>query len=448
MESSYWNIELETKPWQDVERWQARQIESALAKVKRRSQLYRSLYANVPDDLRLRGLEDLAALPFTLKDHVRAAQDDVSADQPFGANQAASLSSVVQVVSSSGSTGRPLYYTLTRFDLDVWTDTIANTFFTAGIRETDVIAHLVALPMLAGGLPYADAFRRIGATLCWLGGFPTERILREMYRLNASALLSTTSFGVYLSELWQSTGQEAGFPSRLSKVLCGGEPGLNQRDIRNKIEGGFGISHLREVMGLGDVIPGMWAECEACDGMHFNAQRYVAIELINPDTGDAVAMRPGAVGEIVYTTFARESAPLLRYRSRDHVQIIDTTCACGRTSPKIRCIGRTDDMLIYKGMNVFPTALRDLIAERFSSEVEPLIRLWKDRVDQVRFDEPIALDVEVKPDFPQSAYQELADRIEQEVRSQLQTRIAVTLVPYGTLPRGTYKTSLVAVRGV
>ncbi len=443
---SYWNEELETKPWREVEIWQASQIEMALPKVKQNSQLYGRLYAEVPDDIRFRSLKDLAALPFTLKDHIRTAQADISNDTPFGTNQAASVSDIVQIVSSSGTSGNPLYYTLTRSDLNVWTDAIASGFFTAGLRKTDVVAHLVALPMLAGGLPYADAFRSIGATLCWLGGFSTERIVQEMYRLRITALLATTSFGVYLSELWQEAGQEIGLPSNMKKVLCGGESGLNQKDIRNKIESGLGISHLREVMGLGDVIPCLWAECEECNGMHFTAQRYVAIELINPDTEEVIPIEPGATGEIVYTGFARESMPLIRYRSRDHIQVIDTVCGCGRTSPRIRCIGRTDDMLIYKGMNVFPTAVRDLISEKFAGQVEPLIRIWKDQADQVRFDEAIPVDVEVKEEIPKAAYQELSNNIEKEVRSRMQVRISVTIVSNGTLPRGTYKTSLVAVR--
>ena len=141
----------------------------------------------------------------------------------------------------------------------------------------------------------------------------------------------------------------------------------------------------------------MWGECEAQDGMHFNGQRYVVIELIDPESGEALPWREGASGEIVYTAFRREATPLLRYRSRDHAQVVGVACRCGRTSPRIRCIGRTDDMLIYKGMNVFPTALRDLIATRFAGSVEPMLRIWKDTKEQVRFDDPIAVDVEAAP---------------------------------------------------
>jgi phenylacetate-CoA ligase/benzoylacetate-CoA ligase len=446
MTQQYWDRELETLPWADVERWQAGQIERALPGLRARSGLYAELHRELPAHLRLSSLVDLARLPFTLKDDVRAAQDAATDERPLGTNQCADLSDIVQTLSSSGTTGLPLYYGLTRADVEVFTDAIAQTWFTAGLRPDDVVAHLVGLPMVAGGLPYADGFRRIGATLAWLGGFPTDRILREMRRLRCTALLATTSFGLYLADQWDAAGVESGVPSRLRKVLCGGEPGLNQPEIRERITRGLAISHLREVMGLGDVISCMWAECEEHDGMHFNAQKHVAIELIDPATGQVLPWETGATGEIVYTAFDREATPMVRYRSRDHALVVGVDCACGRTSPRIRCIGRTDDMLIYKGMNVFPTALRDLAASRFAGQVEPVARVWKETKSQVRFDEPIPMDVEAAPGRAEDGYAGLARAIEAEIRSRLQVRVQVTVLPPGAIPRSAYKNSLLAVR--
>jgi phenylacetate-coenzyme A ligase PaaK-like adenylate-forming protein len=448
MTGEYWNAELETQPWAEVERWQAGRIAAMLPALRRRSGLYAQLHAGLSDAQPMRQLADLQALPFTMKDHIRAAQEASTATQPFGSNQGVPLEDIVQAISSSGTTGQPLYYALTQADIEVFSDAIANTWFTAGLRRDDVVAHLVGLPMVAGGLPYADGFRRIGATLCWLGGFPTERILREMRRLRVSALLATTSFGTYLAEQWDQVGRDTGVPSALKKVLCGGEPGLNQPEIRERITRGLGIDHLREVMGLGDVISAMWGECEAHDGMHFNAQRHVAIELIDPASGDVLPWEQGATGEIVYTAFARDATPLVRYRSRDHAVVLGVDrCACGRTSPRIRCIGRTDDMLIYKAMNVFPTAIRDLITRAFAGQVEPGLRIWKEQKDQVRFDNPIPVEIEATNAVPAEAYRQLAGEIEALVRAQLQVRVAPTVVAPGTLPRSVYKNSLLAVRG-
>ncbi len=445
--STYWNPPLETLPWPEVERWQAREIEKALPGIRRRSGLYRDLHADLPAYIRITDIGDLARLPLTTKDDLRAAQDAATDESPLGLNQAAPLTDLVQTLSSSGTTGKPMYYGLTRNDVEVFADAIANAWYTAGVRSDDVVAHLVGLPMVAGGLPYADGFRRIGATLAWLGGFPTDRILLEMRRLRCTALLATTSFGLHLSGQWDEIGRETGITSRLTKVLCGGEPGLNQPEIRDRIGRGLATTHLRETMGLGDVISAMWAECDAQDGMHFNAQKHVAIELIDPASGAVLPWRAGASGEIVYTAFDREATPVVRYRSRDHALVVGVDCRCGRTSPRIRCVGRTDDMLIYKGMNVFPTAIRDLIAFRFAGRVEPMLRVWKETKDQVRFDDPIAVDVEASPGLRADDFAGLGHAIEAEVRSQMQVRVRVSVLECGGLPRSAYKTPLLAVRG-
>jgi len=444
--TAYWNPELETKPWAEVERWQAAQVTAMLAPLRQRSRLYARLHAGVADDLALRSAAELAALPFTLKDDLRIAQLAAGEAAPLGDNQAVPRDDLVQAISSSGTTGRPLYYGLTARDVEVFADAVANVWFTAGIRRGDIVAHLVGLPMVAGGLPYADGFRRIGATLCWLGGFPTERILREMRHLRVTAMLATTSFALHLAEKWDEVGRETGIASCLRKVLGGGEPGMAQPELRRRIVGGLGLTHLRETMGLGDVIPSMWGECEAEEGMHFNAQRYVMLELIDPDSGEALPWQEGGTGELVYTTFARDATPVVRYRSRDHAGVVAMRCACGRTSPRIRCIGRTDDMLIYKGMNVFPTAIRDLVVDRFAGRIEPLLRLWKASRDQVSFDEAIPVEVEASAALDDAQRAALAREIEDAVRSQLQVRIAVAVLDRGGLPRGVYKNAIVAVR--
>ena len=440
----HWNAELESMPWRDVERWQATQVDAFLHKLRARSPLYARLHGAASP--RVGDFADLRALPFTTKDDLRTAQDAASAGAPFGANQGVPSSAIVQALSSSGTTGRPLYYALTARDVETFTDAIATVWFAAGIRSDDVVAHLVGLPMVAGGLPYADGFRRVGATLCWLGGFPTERILADMRRLRATALLATTSFALHLAERWDEGGRETDVASSLRKVLGGGEPGLHHAEIRSRIAAGLGGADVRETMGLGDVLPSMWGECGQRDGMHFCAQRSVAVELVDPATGDPVAWREGATGELVYTTFARDATPVVRYRSRDHALVTGVGCACGRTSPRMRCIGRTDDMLIYKGMNVFPAALRDVVAERFAGTVQPFVRIWKERAGQVRFDDAIAVDVETLAALDDDARARLGRAIEAEVRSRLQVRIAATVVAPGSLPRGTYKSPLVAVR--
>jgi phenylacetate-CoA ligase/benzoylacetate-CoA ligase len=300
---------------------------------------------------------------------------------------------------------------------------------------------------VAGGLPYADGFRRIGAALAWIGGLPTERIIRMLPRLQASAVLATTSFGTYLADRCRELIGHDASALGVRKLLGGGEPGIGQPEIRERIKLGWGIDHVREVMGLGDVMSLLWAECEAEGGMHFCGQRSVAVELIDPASGAVLPWEDAASGEAVYTTFAREATPVLRYRSADHLVVTGMGCACGRTSPRVRCVGRTDDMLIYRAMNVFPSAIRDVVMRGFHDVVEPYLRIWKDRPDQVRYDAPIPVDIEAAPGLAAGRHDEIARAIERQLRDRLQIRAAVTVVPPETLPRTAYKTPLLHVRG-
>ena len=217
---------------------------------------------------------------------------------------------------------------------------------------------------------------------------------------------------------------------------------MGQPEIRDKIIRGWGLQRACEGMGLGDVMALLWAECEAVGGMHFCGQRSVAVELIDPASGAVLPWEEGARGEAVYTTFAREATPVLRYRSADLLVVTAMSCPCGRTSSRIRCVGRIDDMLIYKAMNVFPSSIRNVVMRGFPGAVEPYLRIWKDHPDQVRYDTPIPVDVEAAPGLPADRYQEVARAIERELRTRLQIRADVSIVDPETLPRTSYKTPL------
>jgi phenylacetate-CoA ligase/benzoylacetate-CoA ligase len=443
----YWDAELEMAPWKEVLSWQAARTVPFVHTLPTRSAFHRTLLGRTRLPECPTGLKFLADLPFTTKDEIRRSQAERRPGEPFGRHQGVPLSAVVQTLSSSGTTGEPVIFALTGADLEVWRDGIATGFFAAGIRRDDVVAHLVGLPGVAGGLPYADGFRRIGATLAWIGGLATERIIQLIPRVQATAVLATTSFGTYLADRCRDlTGQDASALG-VRTLLGGGEPGLGQPEIRDRITRGWGLDHACEVMGLGDVMSLLWAECEAEGGMHFCGQRSVAVELIDPASGAVLPWEEGVRGEAVYTTFAREATPVLRYRSADHLVVTAMSCPCGRTSPRIRCVGRTDDMLIYKAMNVFPSAIRDVVVQRFPDAVEPYLRIWKDRADQVRYDTPIPVDVEASPGLATGRYEEVARAVERELRARLQIRADVTLLIPGALPRTTYKTPLLHVRG-
>jgi phenylacetate-CoA ligase len=192
-------------------------------------------------------------------------------------------------------------------------------------------------------------------------------------------------------------------------------------------------------MGIGDIGVSLWGECEEQNGMHLGARGFVHAELIDPETGEPLAMDDGAAGELVLTHLRHRAAPLLRFRTRDHVRVWTSPCRCGRTGPRIRCIGRTDDMLIVRGVNVFPSAVREVVST-FAPEVSGQI-LVRPRASGVKQDPPLRISVELARDGGEA--DGLAEAIREKLRSVLVVETRVELVPWGSLQRSEYKSTLV-----
>lgn len=445
-EHRYWDEEFECRPWPDTLRWQAERLPALLSRLQLDSQLYADALDGVAPD-RITSLRAFAELPPTSKDDLRLGQQPgQQAGLLLGRQQAVPTERIVQVLSSSGTTGHPVYFGLTESDRLVWANAIAAMFFTAGVRPSSAVALTTGMPIVAGGLPYADGIRAVGAALVWSGGQPTARMVTTLDRVPVDTLVATASFATYFAE--RVTGQLGRPASALGvrTIIAGGEPGMGQPDLRAAVLDAWGAKRVSEIMGLGDVLPGMWAECEQGAGMHFTAGRDVLVELIDLATNEAVPWVEGAEGELVYTTLTRQATPVLRFRSRDHVLVTGINCACGRATPRIRCVGRTDDMLIFKAMNVFPSAIRDLTLDVAGKHVDGIVRVRKDRADQVRFDQPIPLEVQLRQPLDTETSTELRDRIERAVRESLRVRVAVELCPPGSISVGTYKNALTYVK--
>jgi phenylacetate-CoA ligase len=193
-----------------------------------------------------------------------------------------------------------------------------------------------------------------------------------------------------------------------------------------------------EAMGLGDVAASLWGECEAQSGMHFSGAGFIHVELIEPESGRALPLEEGATGELVYTHIRREAAPLLRFRSRDHVRVWTEPCRCGRHTLRVRCIGRTDDMLIVRGVNVFPSAIREIV-NRFQPKVSGYIAV-RPAKRGVKQEPPLKVAVELAPGA--SADPALAAAIGDAIRSALVVTTEIALLPAGALPRSEYKSKL------
>ena len=389
-------------------------------------------------------MEDMREIPFLTKNELREIQLHSDRKNPLGKIQAVKTEEIVQVISSSGTSGRPVYYGVTKKDVEVWKDAIATLYYTAGVRPDDIVAHTTGIPLFAGGEAYFAGIRNIGAMTVWPGNLSTSRMLETIRNLHCNVIQATVSFNLYLAERCQDALGVNPRELGITKIIGGGEPGLGEEAIRQKLKDAWKAETVREIMGLADVMPGMWGECEDETGMHFNAQKYVMVELIDTVSGEHLPWETGVIGELIYTNFSREATPVLRYRSADLIRVEGTSCACGRMSPKIRCIGRADDLLIFKAMNVYPSAIRDVVLKHFEKHLTGQMQVVKDHPQQVRFDTAIPVDIEFSS--PENQPAGLKQQIEKKVRDTLNIRIDANLVPPNTIQRTQYKSPLIRVR--
>jgi phenylacetate-CoA ligase len=434
--SEYLDPEIETASQPLLRRLQESKLATQLDYLFARSPFYRDKL-RAADIARedFRTLGDLARFPFTTKEELRESQ---AASPPLGRHMAADMASVIRIHSSTGTTGRPSLVGITRRDAEVWTHLTARSFYTQGLRPTDIVMHGASLTMFAGGLPCKDAIERIGATFVPVGTGASEKLVLIAKALKANALHSTPSYAKYLADYVRR--ETRGDPRDLgfTKIFCGAEPGVGIPSVRARMTEEWG-ARVTEGLGSADMAPIIFSECPDQSGMHFNAQEYVLPEVIDPDSGEVLPFETGISGELVYTSLDRECVPLLRFRTRDRVNILGTSCVCGRTSFKLRCVGRTDDMLIVLGVNVFPSAVKDIVASFYpqtTGEVQILLERPGPSVAP-----PMRVVAEFGETPPNS--DELRKRIEAKIKSVLTVPATVELVPAGTLPRFEMKGQLV-----
>jgi phenylacetate-CoA ligase len=427
--------EIETRSPADQFRLDDIYFRSQTAYLLARSPFYREKLADAgfatADDVG--GLDRIANLPFTEKQEIRAS---CTAENPIGAHLAVSRDQLVRIYSTSGTTGTPSYIPLTRQDLDNWVTTSARSYSASGIAAGEtVVSTYNAGPFVAGAA--LAAFDRLGMCHVPVGTGNTERLMAAIRLLKPTAAVMTPSYASHLIE-WAA---ERGFDlknSSVKRVLVAGEPGGGEPAMRARLEAGWG-ARVTEAMGIGDIGVSLWGECEQQDGMHLGGRGFVHAELIDPHSGEALALEDGARGELVLTHLRHQAAPLLRFRTRDHVEVRTSPCPCGRKALRLRCVGRTDDMLIVRGVNVFPSAVREIVGE-FSPAVSGAI-LVRPTAAGVSQEPPLPVVVELAKGVEPDA--DLADRIKERLRAALVFSAAIELAPFGTLERSEYKSKLV-----
>ncbi len=426
--------DIEAAPWEDQAGLDAPLYLKEIEYLFERSRFYRGKLerAGYATHGAVGGLEAIHALPFTEKDELRATR---TPDEPIGTHRAADPEEIARIYSTSGTTGTPSYIPLTASDIEVWVRTSARSYAASGIvRGERIVSTYNAGPFVAGAA--LAVFDRLGLCHIPVGTGNTERLVAAIELLKPTAAVMTPSYALHLAEWARERGRDLA-RSSVQRILVAGEPGGGEAAMRAKLEEAWGAG-VTEAMGIGDISITLWGECEAKAGMHFSGRGFVHPELIDPTTGAALPFEDGAEGELVLTHLVNRAAPLLRFRTRDHVRVSAGRCACGRTAPRVRCIGRTDDMLIVRGVNVFPSAVREVVNE-FAPTVTGVLMI-RPRAKGVRQEPPLPIAVEAAPG---AAVEGLADRLRARLREALLVATEIAVVPSGSLPRSEYKSKLV-----
>jgi phenylacetate-CoA ligase len=393
-----------------------------IAYLRERSPFYRSKVDGPVE------LNEIGQLPLTTKQQLR---DSVTPENPFGAHLCVGREEIVRIYSTSGTTGTPSYIPLTAQDVDNWITGSSRSYAASGVQPGQRIVSTYNAGPFAAGAALAS-FERIGLCHIPVGTGNTERLLRAIELLRPEAVVCTPSYAAHLLDRADLRD------SSVQRVLVAGEPGGGEPAFRAMLEEGWG-ARVTEAMGIGDIGVSLWGECEAQDGMHLGAYGFVHPELIDPGTGAALPLEDGATGELVLTHLRHRAAPLLRFRTRDHVLVRTSPCQCGRTGPRIRCLGRTDDMLIVRGVNVFPAAVREIVSG-FAPAVSGHI-LVRPSAPGVKQDPPLPVRVELARGA--AGDHALAEAIRDRLRQTLVVQTSVELVPWGSLQRSEYKSKLV-----
>jgi len=371
-----------------------------------------------PDDIK--GMDDLHRLPFTTK-------QDLRDNYPFGLF-ATPMSEIIRLHASSGTTGKPTVVGYTRKDLNTWSEVVARTMTCAGIGKKDIIQIAYGYGLFTGGLGIHYGSEKIGAVVIPVSGGNTKRQLQLLQDFGSTAIACTPSYALFLAEAIEEFGMKPE-DLHLRVGIFGAEPWTE--NMRKEIESKLRIKAI-DIYGLSEVIgPGVASECMEQSGLHINEDHFIP-EIIDPVSLEVLPQ--GAKGELVFTTVSKEGLPLVRYRTRDLTRLDSSPCACGRTLVRMeKCTGRSDDMLIIRGVNLFPSQIESVLLEM--SETKPHYMIIVDRKNNL---DSLQVEVEVEEQFFMdkiSQLQALRQKIQSNLESALGLSVDVKLVEPKTIQR-------------
>ncbi len=417
----YWNEASECRSRDELEALQLARLQGLVERVYRQVPFYREKLEQAavrPEDIR--SLEDLRKIPFTTK-------ADLRDNYPFGLF-AVPMDQIIRLHASTGTTGKPTVVGYTRNDIEIWSEVMARTLVSAGAHKGDIIQVAYGYGLFTGGLGVHYGAEKIGAAVVPVSTGNTSRQITLLQDFGTTVLCSTPSYALYLAE----AAEERGISPRdlpLRAGVFGAEPWTE--DLRREIEKKLHVSAI-DIYGLSEIIgPGVAAECEAKDGLHIMEDHFLP-EIVDPETGEPLG--EDRAGELVITTLTKEGIPLLRYRVRDITRLTRARCRCGRTTARMeRVTGRSDDMLIVRGVNVFPSQIESALLR--IPEAAPHYLIYVDRVKAL---DRLEIHVEVSEEMFSDEIRERAGiekRIKAEVESILGIAVTIKLVEPKSITR-------------
>lgn len=444
----FWNENIETLPPEKMKALQWKRLKEQLHYNYENSIYYREekfqKVGLTPDDIKT--FEDFQRIPLMTKDEHRWIQEESlrKFGHPYGLITCAPREKIVRINATSGTTGVPTLYTLTKNDINVLNEMHARKYWRAGLRPGNIVLQALSLSMFTGGLPLSDGLQAMGLCVVPVGiEGGTRRVLDFTLLTRPDVLIATPSFGEYLIEKTpEITGKEAR-DLGIRWFFCAGEPGAGIPSLRKKLAEGFGAK-VFDHTGGGHAFHGISCGIEPYQGMHFVSQDHCVLELVDPETKDPIEMTNEAIGEMVFTFIGWEGGPFMRYALGDLIQVFTEPCPCGWPEMRFRILGRGDDMLIVKGANIYPVALKGVVGE-FAPRTTGAIRILLDRPGplvkpplRIRVEYGIA---EMSEEEKNRLKHELADQISERLR----VRPFIELVPPFSLPRETGKTLLIEI---
>lgn len=416
-----WNEQIECMPPEEMEALQSERLRKLVAYVLGNSAFYQNRFKKAgiaAGDIR--GISDLKKLPFTRK-------TDLRDNYPFKMF-CVPLRDVLEIHASSGTTGNPTVVAYTRNDIKLWSEVMARTLAVAGATPDDIVQNAYGYGLFTGGLGIHYGALELGASVVPMSSGGTKRQLKLMHDFKSTVLTCTPSYALFMAE----EAREMGIDPRESTLrigILGAEPWSD--GLRREVEDAWDITAL-DIYGLSEIIgPGVAQECPSKNGLHIYNDVFLP-EVIDPETGEPV--EEGEDGELVITTLTKEANPLIRYRIGDIVNITYQRCSCGRTLPRISKIkGRTDDMLIIRGINVFPSQIEAVLLDVEGAQPHYLLV-----VDRIKGLDTLEVQVEVNEDIFSDEIkklQQLSETIKKEIESVLALVVDVKLVEPKTIER-------------